>query len=796
MASRIRKVAVIGAGTMGSGIAAHVANAGLPCVLLDIVPPKLSEEERKDKAKRDRFAAEAIQKAIKAKPPMLPFHTSRFAKRVVTGNLEDDLELLRDCDLIIEAIVEDLKIKRDLYAKLAELRKPDAIVSSNTSGIAINSLVEGFDEGFQKHFLVTHFFNPPRFMKLLELVPGEKTDRAVMADVAEFGEHVLGKGIVYGKDTPNFIANRIGVMGMGKIFQLMEQHGLTVEEVDAITGPAMARPKSATYGTADLVGLDVLDHIFRNSYESMANDETRELLKAPAWFTTLVKGGALGNKTKKGFYTRDGKTKLYYDWKTGGYKETVKPKWKSTDAAKKGETAADKIRALHAGDDNAAAFAWDLTASLFAYCGAHLDEIADDIVNIDNAMKWGYNWELGPFEIWDAIGLKAGIDKMTEKGLKVPAMAMELAEKGEGTWYVKRGGVKHFWDHKARAYTPMRVPPTAFDLAALREGGKELKRNDSASIIDLGDGVLCVEFHSKMNAIDDAIILMIHEALDIVEGGEKYAGLVLGNQGENFSVGANLFMILMYARQKKFADLEKAVRGLQTASQRLRYSSKPTVAAPFGMALGGGCEVCLGCDAICAHSELYMGLVEIGAGVIPAGGGTKNTLARWLEHVPADMAVDRFPYIQKAFELIGMATVSFSAEMARDNKHLRLTDRVVLNRDEQLNEAKKMVIGMYAGGYKPPTPPDTLVLPGAPGLATFKMGLHNMKLGKFITEYEFHIASKLAKVLTGGDIEPWSQVTEQHVLDLECEAFMSLVGEAKTQERMQNLLMKGKPLRN
>jgi 3-hydroxyacyl-CoA dehydrogenase len=633
-------------------------------------------------------------------------------------------------------------------------------------------------------------------MKLLELVPGEKTDPAVMADLAAFGETVLGKGIVYCKDTPNFIANRIGVMGMGKIFQLMEQHGLTVEEVDAITGQAMARPKSATFGTADLVGLDVLDHIFRNSYETLAHDETRELLKAPEWFTKLVKGGALGNKTKKGIYTRDGKTKLYLDWKTGEYKETVRPKWKSTDAAKKAETAADKIRALHAGDDKASEFAWDLTAGLFSYVGAHLDEIADDIVNIDNAMKWGYNWELGPFEIWDAIGLTAGIDKLKAMGLAVPAMAMELAELGEGTWYVKRKGLRHFWDHKSKAYKPVRMAPTVVDLGALRERGKELKRNDSASILDLGDGVLCVEFHSKMNAIDDAIILAIHDALDIVEGSDDYAGLVLGNQGENFSVGANLFMVLMYARQKKFAELEKAVRGLQTASTRLRYSTKPTVAAPFGMALGGGCEVCLGCDAICAHAELYMGLVEIGAGLIPAGGGTKNTLARWLEHVPADMAVDRFPFIQKAFELIGMATVSFSAEQARDNKHLRLTDRVVLNRDDQLSEAKRMVIGMWAGGYRPPSPPDTLVLPGAPGLATFKMGLHNMRLGKFITDYEYNIASKLAKVLTGGDIEPWSAVTEQHILDLECEAFMSLVGEAKTQERMQNLLMKGKPLRN
>lgn len=796
MATRIKKVAVIGAGTMGSGIAAHVANAGLPCVLLDIVPPNLSDEERKSKGNRDRFAAEAIKKAIKAKPPMLPFHTNRFAKRVTVGNLEDDLQLLGECDLIIEAIVENLEIKRKLFKQIADVRKPDAIVSSNTSGISIGSLMEGFDEGFQKHFLVTHFFNPPRFMKLLELVPGEKTDPAVMDELTEFGESTLGKGIVYCKDTPNFIGNRIGVMGMAKIFQLMEQHDLTVEEVDQITGPAMARPRSATYGTADLVGLDVLDHIFKNSYEVLEQDETRDLLKAPEWFTKMVAGGALGKKTKKGFYTRKGKTKLYLDWKTGEYKEVVKPKFKSVGAAKKGETPADKIRALHAGDDKATAFAWDLTESLYAYVGKHLDEIADDIVNVDNAMKWGYNWELGPFEIWDALGVKEGIERLQKSGLEVPQIALDVVEKGEGTFYVRRDGKRYYWDYKTNEYKQERIKATFIDLGYLKEKGQEIKKNDSATIIDLGDGVLDVEFHSKMNAIDDDLMKMVNEALDMVEGSDNYAGLVLGNQGENFSVGANLFMILMYARQKKFDDLEGAVTGLQGVAQRLRYSTKPTVAAPFGMALGGGCEVCLACDAICAHAELYMGLVEIGAGVIPAGGGTKNTLVRWLEGIPADLTCDRFPFIQKAFELIGMATVSFSAEMARDYKYLRQNDRVVMDKDELLSEAKKMVIGMHAGGYRPPAPPENLILPGAPGLATFKMGLNGMRLGGYITDYEFHIASKLATALTGGDIEPNSAVSEERVLELECEAFMSLVGEAKTQERMQHLLMKGKPLRN
>ena len=796
MPSRIKKVAVLGAGTMGSGIAAHVANAGLPCVLLDIVPPNLSEEERKDKANRDRFAAGAIQRAVKAKPPMLPFYTNRFSKRVTTGNFEDDFDLLRDCDLIIEAVIENLAIKRDLFQKVAAVRKPGAIVATNTSGISLGSITEGFDEDFRKHFLVTHFFNPPRFMRLLELVAGEETDPAMMDEIAEFGSDVLGKGIVYGKDTPNFIANRIGVMGMAKTIQLMMEHELTVEEVDMVTGPAMARAKSATFGTADLVGLDVLDHIFKNSYEVLENDETRDLLKAPEWFTKMVAGGALGRKAKRGFYAKPGKVKQYFNYNTGEYLDCVKPKFKSVGAARKAGTPAEKVRALHEGDDKATAFAWDLTGGLFAYVGRHLDEIADDIVNIDNAMKWGYNWEIGPFEIWDAIGVAKGIEKLKALELEVPQVALDVMEFGNGSWYLELEGKTYFWDHKAKKYKPLPVKATAINLAGIKEQRGVLKQNDSATLLDLNDGVLCVEFHSKMNAIDDDIIRMMNEGLDLVESRDDYAGLVIGNQGENFSVGANLFMILMSARQKKFDDLELVVKALQDTTSRLKYSPKPVVAAPFGMVLGGGCEVAMGADAIAAHSELYMGLVELGAGVIPAGGGCKNLLVRWLEHVPADMSVDRFPYVQKVFELIGMAQVSFSAELARDYKFLRLNDRKVMDKDDLLNEAKTMVLGMYAGGYTQPLPVDNLVLPGRPGLATIEMGVYNMNLGQFVTDYEVHLAMKLGNVLTGGDIQPNSVVTEQHVLDLEREAFMSLVGEPKSQERMQHLLMKGKPLRN
>ncbi len=802
MAGKIKKVAVLGAGVMGMGIAAHVANAGIPCLLLDIVPPNLTDEEKQDRAKRNAFAAGALQKAIKAKGNIRPFFVARRAALVEVGNFEDDMEKLADVDWIVEAVVERLDIKRSLFEKVAKYRKEGSIVSSNTSGIKLNDIIEGFPEEFQQHFLITHFFNPPRYLRLLELVAGEKTLPEVVERIAEFGEKELGKGIVYGKDTPNFVANRIGVMGMAAAMHFMVEDGLTVEEVDIITGTPMGHAKSATFRTADLVGLDTLNHIFTNSYEALVDDEQRELFKPPEWFTKMVENGWLGNKAKQGFYkkTKDENGKkvvLQLDYKTMEYKPLEKPKFDIIKKCKNIDDPGERIKTLISSDDKAGKFAWRLVASGSIYAANRLGEIADDIVNIDNAMKWGFAWELGPFEVWDAIGVKESIERMESEGMEVPQVAKDVVEKGEGSWYLVRDGKKYYWDFKELTYKPVPTKPELINLKLHKQANKPIKENSSASLIDLGDGVLCLEFHSKMNAIDDDIINMMHEGLDIMESSNDYVGMVIGNQADNFSVGANLALIMMLAMGKQFDPIEEAVKKLQDANQRLKYSSKPVVAAPFGMTLGGGCEVCLGADAICAHGELYMGLVEVGAGLIPGGGGTKEMLVRYLEHYSPDWKdVDRFPMIQKVFETIGMAKVSLSAIEALDMHFLRRSDKIVMNRDHLIYEAKKMVLGMAEAGYKQPLEADWLVLPGKDAYSTIEMALYNMRMGEFISDYDKHIALKLAKVLTGGDIEPNSVVSEQYVLDLEREAFMSLVGEEKTIARMQSLLTTGKPLRN
>ncbi len=799
MAYKIKKVAVLGAGVMGIGIAAHLANAGIPSVLLDIVPPNLTEEEKASKKNRDRFAAGALEKAVGAKGNIRAFFANRRSSLVEIGNFDDDLHKIADCDWIVEVVVERLDIKRSLFEKVAKHRKPGSIISSNTSGIKLQDMVEGFPEEFQQHFLITHFFNPPRYMKLLELVAGPKTSPEVVKALAEFGEAEMGKGIVYGKDTQNFVANRIGVYGMAGTMHQMAADGLTVEEVDAITGSAMGH-KMPTFKTADLVGLDTLDHIFKNSYEALPNDEQRAAFVPPAWWADMIKNGWFGDKSKQGFYKKlkgEGKKEtLQLDYKTMEYVPTVKPKFDILKKCRNIDDVGERIKTLISSDCKAGQFAWKLTAGGSIYAANRIGEIADDIVQIDNAMKFGFAWELGPFEVWDAIGVKESIERMEKEGMKVPEVAKEVVTKGEGSWYVVRNGARYFWDVVSKSYKPEVVKPQEINLKLHKQAVKPLKENSGASLIDLGDGVLCCEFHTKMNAIDGDVIQMMMDGFDVMESSDHWRGMVIGNQSESFSVGANLAMIMMLAMGGDFATIEQAVVGLQNANMRSRYSSKPVVAAPYGMTLGGGCEVAMGADAICAHGELYMGLVEIGAGVIPAGGGTMNLLKRYLAKFPPEWETDRFPYIQKVFECIGMAKVSLSAMEACDLQFLRPGDKIVMNRDHQIYAAKKMVLGMAEAGYKPPLKADWLVLPGKNGFSTFEMGLFNMKMGGFITEYEFHIAKKIAHIITGGDIEPGSKVTEDYLLELEREAFMSLVGEPKTIERMQSLLTTGKPLRN
>jgi 3-hydroxyacyl-CoA dehydrogenase len=795
MAREIKKVAVVGAGIMGSGIAAHLANAGVPSLLLDIVPPNLTEDEKKIKAKRNQFAAGAVQGLVKQKGQIQPLMNKRRASMIEVGNIEDDLDRLAECDWIIEVVLERLDIKRSLFDKIIKVIKPGTIVTSNTSGISIQSMTEGYPEDFQKHFMVTHFFNPVRYMRLLELVSGEKTDPAVVKLLADFGETKLGKGIVYGYDTPNFVANRIGVAAMAGTVQAMIEDDFTIEEVDAVTGKPMAQ-KMGSYKTADLVGLDTIGHILTNTYAALPNDEARDLYVIPDFLQHLLDNKALGNKTKGGYYKKVGKEKMVLDRKTKEYVPVTKIKADSLKAAKNTDESGARVKGLVNANDKYGKFAWKLFSRLAVYSANRVGEICDDVINIDNGMKWGYAWELGPFEQWDAIGVRESVERMRGDGLTIPKVVETMVEKSDGTWYKVEGGVKYFWDIKSESYKPVPTKKQWINLQLKKNFKAPLKKNSDASLVDLGDGVACIEFHCKMNAIGDDIINMIHEGIDLVESSPDWAGLVITNEGDNFSVGANLAMIMMGAMAQQFDMIEKAVDGLHKGTMRMRYCSKPVVTAPFGMALGGGCEMILAADAVVSHSELYAGLVELGAGLIPGGAGNKNLLIHYLEGIPADMSIDRFPIVQRVFEQIAMAKVSLSAFEARDMRILRHSDRIVMNRDELTWEAKSLVKGMYEGGYKAPERPDYLILPGMPGVATFKTGLYNMKMGGYVTEFEEKIASKLAYVLCGGDIQPNSAVTEERLLELEKEAFMSLVGEPKALERMQSLLTSGKPLRN
>ncbi len=792
MARKIERAAVLGAGVMGSGIAAHLANAGVPVLLLDIVPP--DAKDSKDPKERNRFALNGIQTALNFKPAPL-FYSKRFADLVTPGNLEDDFERIAECDLIIEAVVENLDIKKRLFERVESAMKWGAIVSSNTSGLSIRAMTEGRGDAFRQNFLVTHFFNPVRFMKLLEIVRGPDTDDEVVETWVRFGRDVLGKGIVFGKDTPNFVANRIGVYGLLKVIQLMIEGGYTIEEVDAIFGPPMGRPKSAAFKTCDLVGLDTFAHVTKNCYESLPDDDEREVFQLPEFVHKMIENKWLGNKTKGGFYKKgDGGESLVLDWRTLEYRPVQKPQFDSIKATKGVDDPAERVRNLLNTGDRASEIAFKATAYGLIYAAKRIGEIADDIVNIDNALKWGFNWELGPFEGWDAIGVRESVERMEAMGLKVPACVYRVLNEGEGTFYKRVGTKRYYFDFRTGTYQPVERPETVIVLADHKEEGRVIRENFGASLIDIGDGVACLEFHTKMNAIDDDIIQMMMEAVDEVEA--RFEGLVVANHAENFSVGANLGLILMAAQMQNWDLLEQMVRSFQKANLRLKYCKKPVVTCPAGMTLGGGCEVAMHGARIQAAAETYMGLVEIGAGVLPAGGGCAATLVRMLAGVPADLKTSRMPFIQKAFENIAMAKVSKSAEEARELGYLRPWDGVSIARDRQIYEAKQAVLGLARAGYRPPLPPDNLILPGRDGFALLKLGLYSFGLGGYITEHDKVCAEKIAWVLCGGDIEPNTKVTEERILDLECEGFLSLCGMEKSQARMEALLKTGKPLRN
>lgn len=797
MARRIEKAAVLGAGVMGSGIAAHLANAGIPCILMDIVPPNLTEEEKTKPEARNRFAINGIENAKKFKPAPLFYH-EKFASLVTVGNFEDDMPKIAECDIIIEAVVENLEIKRKLFERLIPHLKWGAIVSSNTSGLSIKSMTEGFPLEFRQNFLVTHFFNPVRFMRLLEIVAGPETDPEVIDTWVKFGGEVLGKGIVFGKDTPNFVANRIGVYAINKTIQLMCEGDYTIEEVDAVFGKAMGHPGSAAFKTADLVGIDTYKHVSQNCYDNLPDDDERDVFKLPDFIHTMIANNWLGNKTKGGFYKKeekDGKkVELALDWKTCTYREATKPKFDSVSATKGIADVGERIRVLLNGNDRAQELAWKSLAYTLNYTAKRIGEIADDIVNIDNAMKWGFNWEAGPFEVWDAVGPAETMAKMEEMGIQVPATVKRILTEGEGTFYKKVGSQRYFFDFRTGKYEPIYLPEKVILLQDKKDEGKVIKENFGASLIDIGDGVACLEFHTKMNAIDDDIIQMMFDAIEEVEA--NFEGLVVANHAENFSVGANIAMVLMAAEMGNWDMLGEVVTRLQNANMRMKYCSKPVVTCPAGMVLGGGCEIAMHAR-IQAAAELYMGLVEVGVGVIPAGGGCKESLCRWLSKVPADMTgVSRMPYIQKCFENIATAKVSRSAEEARALGYLKESDGVTLSRDRLIGDAKQVVLGMARAGYRKPVPPDYLILPGRNGAALFEAGLLQFRAGNFVTDYDVVIGRHVAKILCGGDIAPNTKVTEQHILDLEKESFLSLCGDARTQARIKHMLEKGKPLRN
>lgn len=792
MSFSIRTAAVLGGGVMGSGIAAHLANAGIKTYLLDMVPNGVGPEQSHEA--RSAFAVKGIELALKFKPAPL-FYDKGGADLVIPGNFDDDLSKIAECDLIIEAIIENLEIKKQLFAKIAPFMKPDAILSSNTSGLCIADMAEALPMFTRDRFLVTHFFNPVRFMKLLELVAGPDTSEETMKIWADFGTKRLGKGVVFGKDTPNFIANRIGIYSMVKTIHAMLEDGYTVEEVDAIFGKPLGRPKSAAFKTLDMVGLDVFCHVSNTCLEKLPNDPERGAFTVPEFMNTMVKKGLLGAKTKAGFYCKGPKgEKLVMDPKTLEYIPCSKVSFESLSNIK-GMTLAERTKTLIASEDRAGKLAWKILAQSLIYSAKRIGEISDDVVNIDNGMKWGFNWEMGPFETWDAIGVADSVKRMQADGYEVPKLVLDMLAAGVTSFYGRKGVNRTYYDFVTKSVKEIANPAWSLVLDTLREQGRIVKKNLGANLVDLGDGVACLEFRTKMNTIDDDVMAMMHDAVDVVE--DRFEGLVISNDGEHFGVGANIGMVLMAARAGNWDMLEKVIRYLQLGVMRFKYCSKPVVAAPFGMTFGGCAEICLHASALRPHAELYMGLVEAGVGVIPAGGGTKEMLVRGLEAIPGDNAdLSRLPYIAKVFETIAMAKVSMSAFEARRYGFVRKTDQITLSRDSLLNDAKQTVLGLARAGFTPPPAPDWLVLPGRDGLAYFDAGLRQFRAAKQITPHDFNVAGQLAKVLCGGDIRPGTKVTEQHVLDLECEAFLTLCGMEQTQDRIQHMLDTGKPLRN
>lgn len=795
MTYRIRKAAVIGSGVMGSGIAAHLANIGIPTLLLDIVPKELLQEEKakgltlEDSSVRNRFAANAVQKLLKQKPA--PLTTKKSLNLMTIGNLEDDLEKLKDVDWIIEVVVENLAIKKNLLEKIDGVRRPGTIVSSNTSGISINAMIEGRSEDLKKHFLGTHFFNPPRYLKLLEVIPAQDTLPELITFMRQFAEERLGKGVVLAKDTPNFVGNRIGTYGLMVTLQVMKEKGYSVGEIDSVTGPLIGRPKSATLRTLDVVGLDTFVHVAQNVYDHTTGDE-QKVFEVPEYLQKMVNNGWLGAKSGQGFFLKKGKDITELNLDTFKYEPVKQLKTPSIEIAKQQKGLAAKVKTLTYAQDRTGELLWSIFAPTLIYSAQLVGEIADDIVAIDNAMKWGFGWAQGPFEIWDAIGVKESVEKMQAEGYKIPAFTQALLGKGNTSFYSEIDGELAYFD--GTGYKKVPFNEKVINLKRYKKKHGVLKSNAGASLIDFGDQVLLLEFHSKSNALGLDVMQILNYALDLLDDSD-YKGLVIGNQGKNFSVGANLAMILMEAQDDNIFELDHIVNTFQQGTLRIKYSNKPIVTAPFAMTLGGGAEICLPSAHIQASAETYIGLVETGVGLIPGGGGNKELYIKHIKGLPKGVDIDLQAIANKVFESIAMAKVSTSGEEARENNFLDFTDGISVNPDHQLYDAKQAVLSLAEAGYKPPVREKVPVV-GEPGYATLLLAAQNLLQSGFISEHDLYIAKKLAYVIAGGNVPYGTFVDEQYLLNIEREAFISLIQHPKSQARMQHMLMKGKPLRN
>jgi 3-hydroxyacyl-CoA dehydrogenase len=797
----IKKVAILGSGIMGSRIACHFANIGVKVSLLDIAPKELLPEEQakgltlEHPQVKNRIVNFAFQQTIKAKPASL--YVSSFAENITLGNFDDNLKDIQSADWIIEVIVENLEIKKSLYDKIDQLRTPGTLISSNTSGIPIHLMAEGRSDDFQKHFCGTHFFNPPRYLKLLEIIPTATTDASVVDFIAHYGETLLGKTTVICKDTPAFIANRIGVYSMMQTMKVVEELGLSVEQVDKLTSKVVGRPKSGTFRLSDVVGLDTTVHVANNLQKTLENDESKDIFNLPSMLQKLMENKWLGDKTGQGFYKKvkgaNGKSEiLALDLQTFEYRPSQKVSFETLERTKAIDSLSKRFDFLLAGKDLAGEFYRKTFLDGFQYASNRVPEIADEFYKIDQAICAGFGWEMGIFETWDAIGVQKGIDLMRENGFEPATWVTEMIAKGCLSFYQTQNGVRQFYDLATKSYLNIPGAEKTIALATFKPD-KIVYQNDDATIMDIGDDILCLEFHSKMNTMGQGVLEGIQKAIELAE--KDYRGLVIGNEGiEAFSAGANLGMLFMYAANQEFDEVNQMIAIFQNTMMRVRYSSIPVVIAPHTLALGGGCEICLHSDKLVAHAETYMGLVEVGVGLIPAGGGTKEMALRMGDaRQSGDIELNR---LQNAFMNIATAKVSTSAHEAREMNYLRPFDRIVLNRSQLIAEAKKEAIALADAGYVQKQPRSNVWVEGKQGLALFKAGIYGMKLGNYISEHDALIANKLAYAICGGDLDAPQLVSEQYLLDLEREAFLSLSGEKKTLERIGSLLGGGKPLRN